>query len=133
MNAAPCSVPRCALEWVLATHAFVQGLALGIASDPRLELGRITLAPGVSFHMDGKRWMILLLLTAALQFFALIRPDKPHSLQRWSAGIACFSWSALAIGLFQGHLVTYALSNAILSAIVQLYICTLLRGARWKA
>ena len=129
----PCPVHPCALEWYIASQAVIAAISFYIVNDPRMETGQFNFG-WISFHMNAISWSVWLLIIGFSQMVALfMAPSSPNAVQRWASGIACFSWSAFALGLFHGGLIKFAFGQAILCALGQLYVCTLLRGARWRS
>lgn len=127
--AQPCPIPRCALEWYLACQAIVAGVSIWWSGDPRLGHYDIAL-PFLHIPMDSMRWAVALWLIAILQAVALeLAPAAP---QRWVAGLAAFTWAALALSMLHGGMVAYAFGSATLAFLGQLYVCAMLRGARWR-
>lgn len=88
------------------------------------------LMPFVHVPMDSMRWGLTLWLVALGQIVALqIAPAAP---QRLAAGIAAFAWAALAIATYHSGMV-FACPVAGLAFLGQLYVCAMLRGARWSS
>lgn len=124
----PCPIPRCALEWFLALQAAVAGSSIWLSGDPRLGQYDISM-PFMNISMSSLRWGIALWFIAALQAVALhLWPIGP---QRAAAGLACFAWLAFSASSYQGGMIAFAFTQAILTALGQLYVCAMLQGARW--
>lgn len=129
MSCEPCPIPRCALEWYLATKAAVVGTTVWLSGDPRFGHYDIYL-PFAHIPMSSLRWAIALWLVALLQILALcLAPTAP---QRWAAGLAAFAWAAFAISAWHGGMVAVACGASVLAALGELYVCAMLRGARWS-
>ena len=125
----PCPIPRCALEWYLALKAIVAGSAVWWSGDPRLGHYDICL-PFIHVPMDSMRWGITLWLVALGQIIALQLVSSIP--QRWTAGIAAFTWATFATSAYHGGMVAFAGPIAILAFFGQLYICAMLIGAKWR-
>lgn len=125
----PCPIPRCALEWYLVAQAIAAGASIWWSGDPRLGHYDIRML-FVCLPMDSIRWGITLWTIAGLQVAAL--QIGATAAQRLVAGIGAFTWAALALSMMHGGMVAYAFGSAVLAALGQLYVCAMLRGARWR-
>jgi hypothetical protein len=124
----PCPIPRCALEWFLAVSGPVIGTTIWWSGDPRLGHYDVCLSL-IHIPMNAMRWGIALWLVGVLQMAALYA--APTAPQRLAAGLACFAWVVLAFSLFHGGMVAFACPASLLLALGELYVCAMLRGARW--
>ena len=124
----PCPIPRCALEWFLAALAAVTGTSVWLSGDPRFGHYDICL-PFVHIGMSSMRWGVCLWLIAVAQAVSLL--IVPHKPQQLVAGLAAFAWAAFSLSVWHGGMVAVAFGVACLSALGQLYVCAMLRGARW--
>lgn len=125
----PCPIPRCALEWYLALQAAVAGSTVWLSGDPRLGHYDICL-PLIHIPMNSLRWGLSLWIIAVLQMLALrVAPIAP---QQFIAGAAAFTWAAFALSTWHGGMVALACGISVLAALGQVYVCAMLKGAKWS-
>jgi hypothetical protein len=124
----PCPIPRCALEWYLTAQAAVAGTGIWLSGDARLGRYDICL-PLLKIPMNSLRWGVALWFIAILQALALYL--APIAAQRWVAAVSAFCWAAFAISTYHAGMIEFACPVSALAALGQLYVCAMLRGARW--
>lgn len=126
--AVPCPVPRCALEWYLALQAVAAGIGVGATGDPRLAVDMVNFGLFL-LPMNAALWAVWLTAAGALQMLSLcVLGQAP---QRYAAGFGCFTFAMFGVSCFQGGMTSFAAPIAGLAAILELFVCAILRGARW--
>ena len=123
----PCPIPRCALEWYLASEMLVIAALLGVVADN----GSVAAALGFGhFPVARLGWGLLMGIPAVVQIVSLLTRNR--LLQRWAAFIASIVSLSLATILLQIPSLPILAGVLLVQTIAEFIVFAILKGARWN-